>query len=48
MGGEHDVDDEAAMNEEELLQNAPAHLAKVNLDIAGSILQGATEKLTCR
>ena len=39
MGGEHDADDDAEIAEEDLLQNSPNHLAKVNLDIARSILQ---------
>ena len=39
MGGEHDADDEAGIDEEELLQNAPSPLAKLNLDAARSILQ---------
>ena len=39
MGGEHDVDDEAEIPEEDLGLRAPPQLAKITLDAATSILR---------
>ena len=39
MGGEHDVDEEAAILEEDLGLRAPPQLAKITLDAATSILR---------
>ena len=43
MGGEHDVDEEAEIPEEDLGLRAPPQLAKITLDAATSILRRADE-----
>ena len=39
VGGEHDIDDEAGVDEDDLLQCAPNRLAKMTLDAATGILR---------
>ena len=39
IGGEHDIDDEAGMDEENFLQSSPNRCAKMSLQTATSILQ---------
>ena len=43
VGGEHDIEDEAGINEEDFLQSAPNRLAKMTLDAATGILRRDAE-----